>query len=56
MGKHLVEEKKEEEEEGDETKVETNLNRVMSKNKDRKNHLINQRSDVIIVKNLSFCR
>ena len=54
MGKLPVEEEEveEEEEEGEETKVEGNLSRVMSKNKkDRENHLINERLDIMTVKN-----
>ena len=56
MGRRPAEEEEdeeeEEEEEGEETKGDGNLSRVMRKNKmDHESHLINQRLDVIIVKN-----
>ena len=55
MVKRHADVKEEKEEEGEETKVEGNLSQVMSKNKkDRENHLINQRLDVITVKNSSI--
>ena len=49
------EEDEEEEEEGEETKGDRNLSRVMRKNKmDQESRLINQRLDVITVKNLGI--